>query len=131
MIEKPLSVESSAFKSAKWDEITHGREFHKSQVPTLEILCHWYEVAERCMEDMSMGGAVQVAYSNAMDDIKALPQVSVLKQATDEIRALSKQLGIDDKPLAKSAEKQESKLYVIANRRASRAARAADQDRTG
>ena len=32
-ITKPPGIESDAFKSAKWDELTQGREFAQSDAP--------------------------------------------------------------------------------------------------
>ena len=96
MLKKPQSVASSPFKSAKWDEITAGRNYRESDAPTIALLCSWYEVVDKCMSDIDIGGEVQVAYSNDLGDIKALPQLSTMKQASAEIRALNKQLGIND-----------------------------------
>lgn len=97
-IEKPTSIENDAFKSAKWDELVFGRDFKQSDVPSLTLLCQWYAVVERCMDDMDVGDTLpQIAYSNEAGDIKALPQLSTMKQASAEIRALNKQLGIDDR----------------------------------
>ncbi len=94
---KPPQVENDAFKSAKWDELTCGRSFAQSDAPALALLCQWYAVVERCMEDMDFGEDLpRIAYSNDMGDIKALPQLSTMKQASAEIRALNKQLGIND-----------------------------------
>lgn len=95
-IRKPPSVAQDSFRSAKWDELTRGREFKKSDVPALVLLVQWYQVVDQCIEDMSANGGVQVAYSNDMGDIKALPQIMTMKQASAEIRALNKQLGILD-----------------------------------
>lgn len=94
-IEKPPSVAADPFKSAKWDELTRGREFGSRHVPALSMLVQWYAVAQRCIEDMdALDG--QVAYTNDAGDLKPLPQISTMKQASAEIRALSKQLGIND-----------------------------------
>lgn len=129
-LEKPASIAASPFKSRKWDEITDGREFKPSEVPTLELLCQWHAIAARCMEDMDVGGEVQVAYSNAMDDIKALPQIATMKQASAEIRALNKQLGIvDGRDAEPEKPKKETRLYVIQANREKR--RAAAKDRAG
>ena len=38
-LTKPESVESNAFKPAKWDELTQGREFSQSDAPALSLLC--------------------------------------------------------------------------------------------
>lgn len=120
MLEKPIAIAQSDFKSAKWDEITAGRDFDKADVPQLALLCQWYEVVEQCMEDISMNGGVQVAYRNDMGDLKALPQLSTMKQASAEIRALNKQLGINDEAQQKPHEpaKVVTLSVIQANRRA-------------
>lgn len=98
-LTKPPKIEGDAFKSAKWDELTEGRSFEQSDAPALALLCQWYAVVERCMEDMDNGDELpQVAYGNDMGDIKALPQHATMKQASAEIRALNKQLGIPCRP---------------------------------
>lgn len=84
---KPANVESDTFRSAKWDELTAGRDFSQADAPTLALLVSWYQVVEQCMEDIGANGGVQVAYQNDMGDIKALPQLSTMKQASAEIRA--------------------------------------------
>ena len=95
-IRKPANVENDAFRSAKWDELTSGRDVSQADAPTLALLVSWYQVIEQCMDDIGANGGVQVAYQNDVGDIKALPQLSTMKQASAEIRALNKQLGIDD-----------------------------------
>lgn len=59
---------------------------------------------------------ITVAYSNSMDDIKELPQIGTMKKATDAIRALNKQLHIqdeaDDHP-SKPSEKPPTPLKLI------------------
>lgn len=119
-LQKPSSIANSEFRSSKWDEITAGRTFQESDIPTLALLCQWYEVVEQCMEDINVGDGIQVAYSNDMGDIKAIPQLSIMKQASAEIRAINKQLGINDeaKPEQK---KKETPLYVIQTNRQSKA----------
>ena len=114
MVAKPDSVSSDAFKSAKWDELTAGRDFAASDVPALTLLCQWYAVVERCMEDMDMGGELpQVAYSNDMGDVRALPQLSTMKQASAEIRQLNRQLGICDEARPAQAGKRETRLNIV------------------
>lgn len=92
--QKPARVERDEFQSAKWDEICQGRSFTDADVPSLTLLCAWYQVVEQCIDDIMSGGGMQVAYSNDMGDIKALPQLNTMKQASAEIRQLNKQLGI-------------------------------------
>lgn len=122
-VKKPASIASNAFKSQKWDEITSKREFEPSDVPTIELLCQWHAIVARCIDDMDVDGDVRVAYMNDLSDLKAMPQVGMLKQASAEIRALNKQLGIDDEPKEKEKHK-ETKLYVIQANREKRGARA-------
>ena len=95
-LRKPASVATDPFRSAKWDEICDGRDFKPSDVPTIALLVQWYQVIERCMDDIATGDGVQVAYQNDVGDIKALPQLATMKQASAEIRAINKQLGIND-----------------------------------
>lgn len=123
MLEKPESVARDPYKSAKWDEIASGRDFKPSEAPTLALLCQWHAIAARCMEDMDVGGEVRVAYQNDMGDIRALPQIATMKQASAEIRALNKQLGIvDGRDAGRAEPRKGARLYVIqANREARRA----------
>lgn len=95
-LEKPPSVESDPFRSAKWDELTRGRDFSEADAPALALLVQWYQVVDRCVDDMSVDGGVQVAFQNDMGDLKALPQIATMKQASAEIRQLNRQLGIAD-----------------------------------
>ena len=95
MLSKPPSVAADEFKSAKWDELTNGRDFGESDIPTLCLLVEWHSIAERCMADREDTGG-QVAYANDMGDIRQLPQITTMKTASAEIRALNKQLGIAD-----------------------------------
>lgn len=120
MITKPSSIARSPFKSQKWDELVDGRDFQTSDIPTLSLLCQWYEVIEKCMDDISYDGNIQVAYQNDIGDIKAFPQLSTMKQASAEIRALNKQLGINDEAVADTKPK-ETKLYAIQTLRRAKA----------
>ncbi len=75
---KPATVENDAFKSAKWDEITQGRNFTQADAPALALLCQWYAVVESCVSDMNYGEPLpRVAYGNDLGDIKAMPQLSM------------------------------------------------------
>lgn len=126
MVAKPDSISSDAFKSAKWDELTAGRDFAASDVPALTLLCQWYAVVERCMSDIDYGdGLPQVAYQNDMGDLKPMPQLSTMKQASAEIRALNKQLCIDDTHEEAPRKTKVTKLEIIQNDRL-RKARAAN-----
>lgn len=120
-LEKPPSIEDDPIKSQKWDEITRGRDFKESDVPTLALLCQWHKVAEKCIADLDDFG--ELIYQNEMRDVKAYPQLAIMKQASAEIRQLNKQLGINDqaKPEKK---KQTTILTMVVNDRAKKAASA-------
>lgn len=122
MLNKPPSISNDPFKSQKWDELTNGRNYSDSDIPTLALLVQWHAVVQRCIEDMDETGG-QVAYMNDMGDLKAFPQLSTMKQASAEIRALNKQLGINDE--VKPQEKTKGGVIsVISQNRANRSARA-------
>lgn len=106
-LKKPASIKNDPYKSQKFDEITKGRSFTEADIPTLLMLCQWHQIAQTCIDDMSSDGGIQVAYMNKFDDLKALPQIAVLKQASAEIRALNKQLGINDQ--AQNQDKKKTK----------------------
>ena len=76
MLEKPKRIADDEFQSAKWDEITRGRNFKPSDVPNIAMLCQWYAVAETCMNDITDEAGVHVAYTNDVGDVKALPQLA-------------------------------------------------------
>lgn len=121
MFEKPPSIANDPFKSSKWDEIITGRKFDESDIPTLVLLVQWHAVVQKCIDDLDAFG--EVVYENKMGDIKSLPQLSSMKQASAEIRALNKQLGINDE--AKPQEKAKGGVIsVISQSRANRSARA-------
>ena len=124
-VSKPPSVANDPFKSAKWDELTAGRDFSQADVPTLELLCQWHAVVKTCIDDIDAVG--QVAYTNDMGDLKALPQISTMKQASAEIRQLTKQLGIADGGRGEAvAGGGDNVLKLVAGKRQEKRARAAN-----
>lgn len=113
-LKKPETIASNHFKSAKWDELTRGRDFGQSDVPALSLLCQWYAVVERCMSDLDYGDDLpQVAYQNDMGDARAMPQIATMKQASAEIRALNKQLGINDEAKKTNANTQKASVLQL------------------
>lgn len=94
-LRKPAAVENDPYKSAKWDELTAGRSFAKSDAPTLALLCQWHKVADTAMDELDGFGG-ETAYTNDMGDLKAFPQIATLKTASAEMRQLNKQLGMND-----------------------------------
>lgn len=115
-LTKPASVENDAFKSAKWDEITAGREFHESDAPTLALLTQWYKIVQQAQDELDNFGS-NTAYTNEMGDLKAFPQIATLKTASGEIRQINKQLGICDTVEEAKPQSPLSTLEIIQNRR--------------
>lgn len=128
MLTKPESVAADEFKSAKWDELTRGRRFERSDAPALALLCQWHKVAQQAMDELdSFGG--NTAYQNDVGDLKAFPQIGTLKTASAEIRQLNKQLGIVDQrePEQEATTGAGNVLMLVAgNRAAKRRAAAAN-----
>lgn len=52
-LAKPDSVACDSFKSAKWDELTQGREFAQSDAPALSLLCQWCKIADTAQDELS------------------------------------------------------------------------------
>ena len=122
-IRKPPDIESDAFKSAKWDELTSGRRFKQSDAPTLSMLCQWHKIAAQAMDELdNLGG--QTAYQNDLGDLKPFPQINTLKTASAEIRQLNKQLGIADAAEPEGVGDAGSKLVLLTGRRKERRAKA-------
>ena len=115
-LTKPASVENDAFKSAKWDEITAGREFRESDAPTLALLTQWYKIVQQAQDELDNFGS-NTAYTNEMGDLKAFPQIATLKTASGEIRQINKQLGICDAVEEAKPQSPLSTLEIIQNRR--------------
>ena len=122
-LTKPPGIENDAFKSQKWDELTSGRRFAQSDVPTLMLLCQWHKIAQLAQDELDRFGE-QTAYSNDMGDLKAFPQIGTLKTASAEIRQLNKQLGICDDHEGEVGDsgKQGTVLRLVQERRAQRVA---------
>lgn len=123
---KPAYIAENPIMSAKWDEITSERNYDARHATTVEQLCFWYSVLRQCQEQVTVDGEIQVAYENNLGDIKALPQMSTAKQASDQIRQLNKQLGINDeaKPVPKQKTGAERVLELAINSRLKKVASA-------
>ena len=124
-LAKPPGIEADAFKSAKWDELTQGRGFARSDAPQLSMLCEWYKVADAAMEELeSFNG--QTAYTSESGELRPFPQVATLKSASSEIRALSKQLGLTaGGEVEEDDSESDDTLTIVLGNRAKRRARAA------
>lgn len=121
---KPKGVVADPWKSAKWDELCAGRNFSARDVPTLSLLVQWHAVAQRCIDDIDDAGG-RVAYQNDAGDLRSMPQIATMKQASAEIRQLNKQLGIASEAGGdKSSVSEATTLSLVSNRRKERRAEA-------
>ena len=123
-LAKPPNIANDEFKSAKWDELTTGRDFTTSDAPALALLCQWYKLAQQAMDELDNFGS-QTAYQNDMGDLKAFPQIGTLKQCSNEIRQLNKQLGICDTHEEAPQRDANNVLRLVQRSRAQRASGAA------
>lgn len=120
MIEKPPSVRNNVFKSQKWDEITKSGKFDVKDVAPLELLCHWYAVISDCLETTTKPDRVKTTSRSKSGDIRPDPRLSIIKSAYTEIRALNKQLGINDEVVQEPPKAQITTLEIIQGRRRER-----------
>ncbi len=125
-LSKPAAVANDEFKSAKWDELTAGRSFSQADAPALSLLCQWYKLAQQAMDELDGFGS-QTAYQNDVGDLKAFPQIGTLKQCSNEIRQLNKQLGICDQHEQQEEPQRKATTLEIIQGRRDRKARAAGQ----
>ena len=123
-LDKPGSVANDPIKSAKWDEITEGRSFTRSDVPALALLCQWHKIVELATDELDRFGE-QTAYGNDMGDLKEFPQIGTLKKASAAIRALNKQLGITASHEECEADSQQQPASVLTGFPGARAQRRA------
>lgn len=95
-LRKPDKIAKNETMSRKWDELVRSHHLGYSDKPVLTLLVHWYAVIDQCMAELTEDGVVSVSYQTEKGDEKARPQLAIMKQASAEIRALNKQLGIKD-----------------------------------
>ena len=105
-IEMPQEVASDPVQAAIWEQLTARRTFAQEDAPTLELLCYWHAVANQAREAMALGGnEIEILDATAYKPIRGKggkrlkmmrknPALTVLKEASTEIRALSDQLGL-------------------------------------
>lgn len=142
MLEMPQDVASDAYMAEIWSKLTTLQEFREVDIPNLSLLCFWHAVARAAERAMTRGKSIKVLDQVGYKEIKAAngrraylekphPAISVLKQATSEIRALNDTLGISKKTAAAVTQpapqvSTNSKLLTIMfDERAARAKKAA------
>lgn len=105
-IEMPQEVASDPVQAAIWEQLTARRTFAQEDAPTLALLCYWHAVANQAREAMALeGNEIEILDATAYKPIRGKggkrlkmmrknPALTVLKEASTEIRALSDQLGL-------------------------------------
>lgn len=107
MVDIPEIIAADPFKRQLWEALTKDCQVQPEAVGVLSTLIYWRAIQEQCMRDISGDdGQTHVAYVNDQGDVRAMPQLATLKQASTEIRALEKRLYDPENPLI-VREKQE------------------------
>ncbi len=138
--EMPPEVADNEFMAETWRRLTAAHTFTETDAPNLALLCFWHAAAKSAEDAMTKGKGVKVLDRVGYKQIKAKngrfeylekphPAVTVLKQATAEIRALNDTLGISKRagapqaqPERKSADGQLLTLMFSERERRSKAA---------
>ena len=94
-MDYPAGISTDAERET-WDSIFGNVTLSPAQVPEAVMLVRWQLIADKCIEDLTANGDVQVAYSPDGMALAALPQLATLKNASAEIRAISKRLNLNE-----------------------------------
>lgn len=108
MLEMPENIAKDEYQAAIWRSVTASGRFSDEDAPNIALLCFWHSVANAAEDAMSKGKSVKVLDQVGYKQMKARngrmailerphPAVTVLKQATAEIRALNDTLGLSRK----------------------------------
>ncbi len=104
MLEMPADIAADEYQAEVWRSVTASGRFGEEDAPNIALLCFWHAVARAAKAAMTQGKSVKVLDQVGYKPIKAKngkyaylerphPAVTVLKQATAEIRALNESLG--------------------------------------
>lgn len=108
MLEMPENIAKDEYQAVIWRSVTASGRFSDEDAPNIALLCFWHSVAKAAEDAMSKGKSVKVLDQVGYKQMKARngrmailerphPAVTVLKQATAEIRALNDTLGLSRK----------------------------------
>ena len=92
-IEMPQEVASNPVQAAIWEQLTARRTFAQEDAPTLALLCYWHAVANQAREATAYK-PIRGKGGKRLKMMRKNPALTVLKEASTEIRALSDQLGL-------------------------------------
>lgn len=120
MLEMPENIAKDEYQAEIWRSVTASGRFTDEDAPNIVLLCFWHSVAKAAEDAMSKGKSVKVLDQVGYKPMKARngrraimerphPAVTVLKQATAEIRALNDTLGLSRKAGAAIAQPAERK----------------------
>lgn len=114
MPKMPENIAADEYQAEVWRSVTASGRFTDEDMPNLVLLCFWHSVAKAAEDAMSKGKSVKVLDQVGYKPMKARngrraimerphPAVTVLKQATAEIRALNDTLGLSRKSVPASS----------------------------
>lgn len=129
-VTMPEDIADDPVQSRIWASLAPaGNRFAEQDVPTLRLLCYWHAVARRAQEAAADGdGRVDILDRAGT---RQNPALSVLKEATAEIRLLSDQLGVSPRSRASAPAEQQPRsanaklLTMVLTDREAKARRAA------
>lgn len=105
-VQMPGDVAADPALRSVWESVVQaGSGFSEQDVPALRLLCFWHAVAAEAQAQMSEGGGLALFDPVSVkpfpgDDgepalmVRKAPALSVLKEASAEIRLLSDALGV-------------------------------------
>lgn len=115
-VSMPDDIAPDPVQSAIWEELAPDGDngFTEQDVPNLRLLCFWHAVAKQAQEAIAKGdGHINIfdrigtkpykaKDGSSVPLVRKNPALSVLKEATAQIRALSDLLGISPRCRAAS-----------------------------
>lgn len=143
-VSMPEDIARDPVQSAIWQELAPEGDngFTEQDIPNLSLLCYWHAVAKQAREAIAKGdGHINIfdrigTKPYKTDDGRSVPLVrknpalTVLKEATAEIRMLSDMLGISPRarttaPAAQPRSANAKILTMVLSDRAEKARKAA------
>ena len=143
-VSMPEDIAADPVQSEIWASIApEGNGFSESDVPSLRLLCYWHAVARQAQESIAKGdGRINIfdrigtkpyktSDGRSVPLVRKNPALTVLKEASAEIRALSDQLGLSPRSRSVATEDQKTRsangsvLSMVLSDREAKARRAA------
>jgi len=106
LVRIPEDIAADPIQAGIWAELCpEGNAFEASDLPNLRLLCFWHAVAREAQKQIQHKGKLSIfdpiAFKPFRDStgaavplVRKSPALTVLKEASSEIRALSEALGI-------------------------------------